>query len=329
MSISAYDELLRVARAVHASADTRSKPFSLDRMDLPTLYSLRAGSVKQQRHDTAVHVCLEIVDREVATAKHSHDSTAHSKAILAVFSLVVTAASGQGKLAVSSARAMCRNLVAGLEPLPKWARDYIRTAPQSARPEALKTLTGLTLPEWNALAASVVKVTADRQRSFTDRLADEGGRSVDLNVAARLLRLAAKQEKAGGDLPSYDTSDRDLRLSGVTVRGFRGSAGAVTLDLTRSGKPVDVLLWGDNGTGKSTLVDGIEFALQRRVDRSADFNSSLRSSVRNLNVPEATAAVTFSDGTAVERGLVTNRAGRDEPSHLDVRPGFRIAPVVI
>ena len=103
----------------------------------------------------------------------------------------------------------------------------------------------------------------------------------------------------------------------------------MTLDLTKNGKPVDVLLWGDNGVGKSTLVDGIEFALQGRVDRSSDFTSGPRPKVRNLLSPMAAAAVTLSDGSRVERSLVTNGDGRDIPSHHDVRAGFRIAPVVI
>src|SRR5690606_7412684 len=63
--------------------------------------------------------------------------------------------------------------------------------------------------------------------------------------------------------------------------------------------------------------------------RSADFNSSLRSSPRNLQKPEAVARVTLDDGSVVERSLRKNEARRDVATSDPVRPGFRLAPVVI
>jgi hypothetical protein len=149
-------------------------------------------------------------------------------------------------------------------------------------------------------------------------------------VAERLSRAAYRAtDSTDGELPAYDDSERDLQVTEVRVTGFRGSAGSVTLDLTKQGRPANVLLWGENGEGKSTIIDGLEFALQRRVDRSADFNSTLRAAVRNLSTPTARAIVKLSDGSSVERSLTRNEAGRDMPSSDEVRPGFRIAPVVI
>jgi recombinational DNA repair ATPase RecF len=163
-----------------------------------------------------------------------------------------------------------------------------------------------------------------------DRVIRASAVSIDLNVAERLSRAASRAaDAADSELPTYDDSDRDLQVTEVRVTGFRGSAGSVTLDLTKQGRPVDVLLWGENGEGKSTLIDGLEFALQGRVDRSADFNSTLRAAVRNLSTPTAHVIVKLSDGSSVERSLTRNEAGRDVPSSDEVRPGFRVAPVVV
>lgn len=320
-----YAEIWRMAKALLSRADVRTKSLRLEETGLSTLYSLRMGAIKQDNSDMATLVSLEIVRRETENARSDHATKAHTKAVLALVSLLrQTASSAKGP--ASAARAMSANLVVGIPSPPEWLKRYLKFAPKTAKTRDVASLTGLRVDDWNGFVARVVEATA-RRAPGASRAGEPG--PVDLNVASRLSRMAARQQETQSNAPSYDLSDQTVEISSVSVTGFRGSPRTVALDLTKSGKPADVLLWGDNGVGKSTLIDGIEFALQHRVDRSADFNSSLRSSVRNLAVPVATATVALSDGQRIARSLVTNAAGRDEPSDLSVRPGFRIAPIVI
>lgn len=321
------DEIWRIAKYSYKFSHLTTKPNRWQDISLDQLYSLRMGAARSGDQQKTVNVSLEITRREVETARKNGDLKSFNRTLLALSSLIRSASPRRRR---SPAAALIRELTKSISPPPLWVTRTIRNAPKSITGRDIQELTGLTQSDWNSFLVKVLTESENRRTPVIDRISDGEPRAVDLNVAARLSRIAQREEtRTDRDLPTYDTSDRSVRIMNVTVNGFRGSAGRVTLDLTKNGKPVDVLLWGDNGVGKSTLVDGIEFTLQGKVDRSSDFNSSLRPSVRNLTIPEATAAVQLSDQTAVERSLVKNPAGRDEPSHQEVRPGFRIAPLVI
>jgi DNA repair ATPase RecN len=116
----------------------------------------------------------------------------------------------------------------------------------------------------------------------------------------------------------------------VTLSNFRGVESALTLDFRRHGKPVSVLIFGDNGVGKSSLVDGIEFALQGRVGRSHDFDSAFAPALRNLNADTpATATVLLSDGSEVRRTLEEDERGRLRAVGPPPSSGFRWAPITL
>lgn len=321
-----YDELGSVARAIHGNADVRTKAFALDRMDLGTLYSLRMGSQREGNHDTAMNVGLEIIDREINNARLSNGPKPHAKVMYAFVGLFRQASFGHN--AGGSARIMSVTIMTGIPSRPEWLKRYLQNAPKSPKPRDVLAMTGLNILEWNQFAALVIEANSSKT-SPASAMAKAVLEPIDLNVASRLSRLARKEVRTSEALPYYDVSDTKIRINRVTVTGFRGSPGTASLDLTKNGKAADILLWGDNGVGKSTLVDGIEFALQGRVDRSADFNSSLRASVKNLTVPTAQASVELNDGSIETRTLVSNSAGRDETSDLAVRPGFRLAPIAI
>jgi predicted ATP-binding protein involved in virulence len=53
-------------------------------------------------------------------------------------------------------------------------------------------------------------------------------------------------------------------LRQLTVERFRGAPGRIAVDFCRpkGGEGVSAIILGDNGTGKSTIVDAIELALQ-------------------------------------------------------------------
>jgi energy-coupling factor transporter ATP-binding protein EcfA2 len=92
---------------------------------------------------------------------------------------------------------------------------------------------------------------------------------------------------------------------------------------------VSAIIFGENGVGKSTIVDAIEFALQGRIGRSSYFDSPLLPSIRNLSVnADAWAEARVSDHATIERSVVTVNE-RTEIRPQTVRPGFRLAPISI
>ena len=322
-----YGEMWRVGREVCAASGIVVSD-RYRNVELNKLQSMRIGRIGSQRTN-AIRISLELLRRAIETAQESAELRDHRRAVLELVKLLRTSANGRPKL-FRTAASMSRSLVTMLDPLPAWATRYIRAAPASARNTDIAGFSGLSRSQWYSFVQMVISQTNLRRVSAADQIAAADERTVDLGVAGRLARLAAVEPEPSAIPPStYDMSERSLRLVAVEVAGFRGSTESARLDLTKQGEPTNVLIWGDNGVGKSTLIDGIEFALQRRVDRSSDFNSSSRSSIRNLSSDNATAIVELSDGSAVKRSIVTNRAGRDEPSHPHVRPGFRIAPIVI
>lgn len=62
-------------------------------------------------------------------------------------------------------------------------------------------------------------------------------------------------------------ANEHLRIASVHLKSFRAVPGELTINLSNSEgqKASSCLLLGDNGTGKSSIIDAIEFALQGRV----------------------------------------------------------------
>src|SRR5680860_876244 len=62
------------------------------------------------------------------------------------------------------------------------------------------------------------------------------------------------------------------------------------------------LIFGENGSGKSTIADAIEFAAQGRIGRGARFRSELHPHLINYaSNGRASCALTFTDGSTLTR----------------------------
>ncbi|MER7960006.1 ATP-binding protein [Streptomyces sp. NPDC096030] len=94
----------------------------------------------------------------------------------------------------------------------------------------------------------------------------------------------------------------------MDVEGFRGIPHRMTLNFWNSPdvKPASCLLLGENGTGKSTFVDAIEFCLTGRYSRlpGESKQSSLRG-LRNFAMPDGVTSVEveFADGAKFRRSI--------------------------
>ncbi len=169
-----------------------------------------------------------------------------------------------------------------------------------------------------------------------EHLADLPAPAVDrplISTAELIAGASAAESPESGADPAYvpDLSESEVRLLEIDFTGFRGSPGRSTIGFTdRSGKPVTCVIVGDNGVGKSTIADAIEFALQGRVGRSSDLASQARPLAANQAVDTTSrATAVLSDGTSVTRTVVTSADGRARADNPDVRPGFRLAPITL
>ena len=124
-----------------------------------------------------------------------------------------------------------------------------------------------------------------------------------------------------------------MRIRSIRLSGLRGISGPFTLNLSKggTGEARSVLLFGENGSGKSSVVDGIEFALRGVVSRRSEYGKKDRREIRQLFPqkmnPQATLA--FDTGLMVSRGAVV--AEKDHHKYLgkEVVPGFDKSPLVI
>ncbi|WP_436531209.1 AAA family ATPase [Actinoplanes sp. HUAS TT8] len=205
-------------------------------------------------------------------------------------------------------------------------REKVKGVPRSPWEEAL----GVPESDFRAAARQIGEILhppVDQQLAV---LAESAPRNAE-STAALLLRGAREQAAGDGDdIGATDMSQSRIRIAGVTLSDFRGVGSELGMDFRRKGRPASVLIFGDNGVGKSSLVDGIEFALQGRVGRSHDFDSSFAPVLRNLNTErQAVATVELSDGTVVSRTLEHNDQGRLVADGAPPTAGFRWAPITL
>ncbi|OZC89852.1 hypothetical protein CH254_10045 [Rhodococcus sp. 06-412-2C] len=250
------------------------------------------------------------------------------RVLTAIFWLIRSRSKLEASSSLPEAKWLCSTVIVDKTKHPESIRKFLSNVPARPKNEKVILLTGRNASEWSSRMDEIHEI-GNRVIDPDVSLKMQDLETQNSDIASKVSRLASSSEMTIGQIPAYDRRDQSLKLSKVYVCGFRGSPNSVALSFEKNGKPTSVMIWGDNGVGKSTLIDGIEFALQSRVDRSADFNSGLRPKIRNVNVNEAKAEVTLSDGNTLTRSLAQSSDGRDKPSNEPIRPGFRLAPLVI
>ncbi|MGW3896631.1 AAA family ATPase [Micromonospora profundi] len=120
------------------------------------------------------------------------------------------------------------------------------------------------------------------------------------------------------------------KISTLEIRSFRGVTNSLTINFNdREAKPTSVLILGDNGTGKTSIVDALEFALRGRVSRRGNAGTKVKREARDL------LHLTSRPNVVIEVGGKRYQRGRPQPSspakHLggELVPGFHLAPASI
>ena len=98
-----------------------------------------------------------------------------------------------------------------------------------------------------------------------------------------------------------------MKIQHISLSHFRGVPGTLEIDFTnKQGESSSLVLVGDNGTGKSSIVDGIEFGLQATLCGSSNDMDTPSPLSLAASTPPA-VAVTLSDGTKIVRSISVDR----------------------
>ena len=97
-----------------------------------------------------------------------------------------------------------------------------------------------------------------------------------------------------------------------------------------NGSLSSVLLLGENGTGKSSVADSLEFCLRGKVSRRGNAGAKIRYESRNLLAGgNPSVQVTFDDGRQFIRGVTPANFPGVRLRRDDFAPGFSLSPVVL
>src|SRR5574337_1718460 len=67
-----------------------------------------------------------------------------------------------------------------------------------------------------------------------------------------------------------------LKVKKITIENFRGIKLPVTVDFEKGGKPTSAIVYGRNGTGKSSIVDAWEWLINFDIKGLAKENVSAK-----------------------------------------------------
>lgn len=90
-----------------------------------------------------------------------------------------------------------------------------------------------------------------------------------------------------------------------------------------------VVLYGDNGTGKSSVVDAIEFVLQGRIRRAGSPPSVLKTAGSLVADQLPVVRAVFDDGEGVERRFADEKRHGVSVEPSEPHPAFTVSPVAV
>jgi len=129
-----------------------------------------------------------------------------------------------------------------------------------------------------------------------------------------------------------------MKIVKLHIDSFRGIPNELILDFTDNrNSPCSTLIFGDNGSGKSSIVDALEFNLQGKIERSDSLKNEFRPSPLNWKNKYYKGAKTkcyFDDESENQRDIIVSYDKQKEKtitskSNNQLHPDFRIAPIAL
>lgn len=127
-----------------------------------------------------------------------------------------------------------------------------------------------------------------------------------------------------------------MKIKSVYIHSFRGIPRELTVDFTdKTGNPVSTIISGDNGSGKSSIVDAIEYNLQGRISRDPlIITSESRTPISYCYSPiiGANTKVVLEDNREHERGIDVRFNGLKTEFQYDnkfIPKEFALTPVAL
>jgi hypothetical protein len=116
------------------------------------------------------------------------------------------------------------------------------------------------------------------------------------------------------------------------IENFRGFVDQVTVNLVKTVNqpPVSMIIYGDNGSGKSSLADALEFAFRGRLSRRIAEGSKIKREVKNLaSLGAPGVLVKLTGGKNIKRGGGLSASGVPEYRRNQIVEGFEFCPLVV
>lgn len=104
-----------------------------------------------------------------------------------------------------------------------------------------------------------------------------------------------------------------MKIKNIEIEAFRGIPGKLSICLEKNGNCQSLLLFGDNGTGKSSIFDAIEFALQARINRTNSLkNQFFPFPISLFKSSNSIIKVEFSDNSNTTRQILIQQTDNDD-----------------
>lgn len=129
-----------------------------------------------------------------------------------------------------------------------------------------------------------------------------------------------------------------MKITKLKIESFRGIPNELTLNFADSkNNPLSTLIFGDNGSGKSSIIDALEYNLQGKIERSDSIKNEFRPSPLswcNDYKMGSKTTIFFQDDSINKREIIVHFDVEKETYTLSksvnkLHPNFQIAPIVL
>lgn len=103
-----------------------------------------------------------------------------------------------------------------------------------------------------------------------------------------------------------------MKIKSIEINSFRGISKNLTIEFpNKNNRHLSLVILGDNGSGKSSIVDAIEFCLQGQIAQNFDLSDKNKPSIFSFSNPKIvpTVKVTFENDESFERNIIDDEQG--------------------